>query len=264
MLTLTLTSDFGYQSHYSSSVKGKILSVFPEIQLVDISHSLKPFQLHQAAYLFRSAYIHFPKGSFHFLLNDLHSDTARHLLYVYENGQHIFCANNGFITLLFDDKPVQIFRLDETLPQYDYLHVCEAFLAHTALLIHGNREGLIPTGVDEIKVLHAAQPVMNGHIVEVQVLYIDPYGNVILNIRQKQFEEMAAGRKFKIRFMKHDEISQIHTSYQDVRDGGVLAFFNTSGHLEIAIRKGHGAQLLGFREQGDRDLIYQTVKIFFE
>lgn len=263
-MILTLTSDFGMQSPYAAVVKGRALAIFPEVQLVDITHALPVFQLQQAAWIFRNAYTHFPKGSFHFLLHDLYTEAEPHLLYVYENEQHVFCANNGFITMLFDDKPVQIFRLDETLPVYDYIHVTDAYLAQMALLRHGNRSGLLPIGVEDLKIRHAAKPVLHDGVLEVQVLYIDAYGNVILNLTKNYFDELRAGRDFKIRFMRYDEISNLSRQYSDVQEGQVLAWFNTGGYLEIAVNKGHAAQLLGFRERGDRYQIYNTVKLFFE
>jgi len=95
MPLITLTSDFGIQNHALASVKGRILSGFPDASIIDITHTINGFNLQQTAYVFRQAYRHFPQGSFHFILSELYAHPSRQLLYAFEHGQHIFCADNG-------------------------------------------------------------------------------------------------------------------------------------------------------------------------
>lgn len=264
MLTITLTSDFGLQSHHLASVKGKILSQLGAVNLIDISNSIEPYNLQQAAYIFKNAYQHFPPDSYHFLLCDLHANNSRKLIYVYENRQHIFCTDNGLLTLLFDDKAIQIFRLDEVLVEKNQMNIVDAFISQVALIRNGIRSGLIPVNVNEIMVKHTSQAIHTEKYLDAQVLYIDNFGNVVLNVTKSEFDDVRNGRGFKIFFMKNEEISTLSESYSDVEEGRKLCLFNSTGNLEIAVNKGSAASLFGFKEKSDKALFYNSVKIFFE
>lgn len=264
MQTFTLTSDFGLQSHAAASVKGKILSAFSPCNIIDVSHSITPYNLQQAVYIFKNAYIHFPIDTFHFILNDLYADKGQKLLYVYENNQHIFCADNGFLTLLFDNKPIQLFRLIDKIEEYNYLQIADLFILNAGLLTHQNKSGIANIDVNEIVLKHHNNRYYRYNTLETKVLYIDIYGNVILNVTQQQIEEVAQGRSFKILFMRNEEINTVSKHYNDVAEGNKLCLFNTTGHLEIAVNKGHAASLFGFQGGNDRSLFYNNIKLFFE
>jgi S-adenosylmethionine hydrolase len=197
MPIITLTSDFGIQSHALASVKGKILCQLSDAQIIDISHTQEGFNLQQTAYHFKQAFIHFPEGSFHFVFNDLYADKNHKLLYAYENKQHIFCADNGFLTMLFDDKPMQMYCLQDKIQPYTFLTVADHFIASVRSILLYNEFPIVSIDVSKIIIRHPSKPFYTNDMLEAQVLYIDPYGNVILNVQRKQLEEIAAGRNLR-------------------------------------------------------------------
>ena len=71
MPLLTLTSDFGMQDYLVGAVKGVLLQQNPEFTLVDVSHTISPFNYPQAAYISRNAIKQFPSHTFHLLLVNL-------------------------------------------------------------------------------------------------------------------------------------------------------------------------------------------------
>ena len=264
MPIVTLTSDFGIQHHALASVKGRILTLFSNAQIVDVSHTLSNFNLQQTVYVFKQTYRHFPVGTYHFILSDLYANQNKQLLYAYEHGQHIFCADNGFITMLFDDKPIQLYKLNEKISPYNFLTITDLFLSTIASLEHGTRIGLENIAVDKILVKQNTYAFYDNNTLEAQVVYIDHFGNVVLNVTHQQFEEARQGRKFKILFMRDEEISEISEHYNDVEEGEKLCLFNTADYLEIAVNKGNAARLFGFQESSDRNIFYNTIKLFFE
>lgn len=261
---ITLTADFGTQSSAAAAIRGKIFSAFPGMTVSDLCTTIEPFNLQQAVYLFRQAYKHFPMGSFHFVFNDLHANTKQQLLYTYEDRQHIFCPDNGFITMLFDDRPMELFMLNERLPAYDYLHVADAFIAQTGALVSGQPLSLQPAHIQDLMVRHSAPPGGDLHSIEAQVMHIDTFGNVILNVRQDYFEEKRQGRNFRILFTREEELRSISRHYNDVPEGSKLCLFNTAGYLEIAVNKGNAATLFGFLTRKEKHLFYSNIKIYFE
>ena len=118
---------------------------------------------------------------------------------------------------------------------------------------------------------HMVKPYFTDNYIEGQILMIDRFLNVIVNITQDQFEEQRRGRKFKIVLLRDAFIEKISDHYADVPEGEKLAFFNESGFLEIAVNKGYAAPLFGLGEFSSTDMhhhekrqYYQTIKAFFE
>ena len=113
------------------------------------------------------------------------------------------------------------------------------------------------------------RPLLGDNWMEGQILFIDHFENIIVNIRHDQFEEQRRGRSFKIIFKRDEMINVISETYANVKEGEKLALFNAAGYLEIAINKGNAAGLFGlqgFTEKSDSQqtrLFYQTVRIQF-
>ncbi|MDE0980180.1 MAG: SAM-dependent chlorinase/fluorinase, partial [Flavobacteriales bacterium] len=63
MSIATITSDFGEGSHYTAILKGALYQRVPDVQLVDIGHTIRKFDAVEAAFLLRSVYREFPKGT---------------------------------------------------------------------------------------------------------------------------------------------------------------------------------------------------------
>lgn len=103
--------------------------------------------------------------------------------------------------------------------------------------------------------------------IEGQIIFIDSFENVIVNITREQFEEHRKGRPFTIVFKRDEVIDKISETYADVPEGEKLALFNSAGYLEIAINKGNAAGLFGLKGYSEKlrqaQLSYQTVRVYF-
>ena len=92
------------------------------------------------------------------------------------------------------------------------------------------------------------QPVYNQNSIKGHVSYIDSFGNVISNISKELFNKVQEGREFILRFKRNETISKMSWHYNEVSEGEKLCLFGISNFLEIAINKGHAAQLLGLHQ----------------
>ncbi len=100
--------------------------------------------------------------------------------------------------------------------------------------------------------------------VECNILYIDRYENVVLDITREQFDTMIKGRPFKIKIMRIYEITAVSTNYNDVKVDEPLCRFNSAGFLEIAFNHAPAATSLGLGTFSTGNLRYQTIKIQFQ
>ena len=78
-------------------------------------------------------------------------------------------------------------------------------------------------------------------------MHIDNYGNAITNIKKEDFERFRQDRTFKITFGR-EFVDHLQTSYSsDIDEGNPILIFNSSGYLEIGLKKSNASKLLGLK-----------------
>jgi len=259
-MIITLLSDFGYQDNFIAVAKGVLLQKLPVARLIDLNHEVEPFHLLQCSYLLKSAYADFPANTVHLSLFDIMHHAPASLLVTKIGTQYIISADNGLLPLTFDGDLPTVYELPQKANTYlEWLYLASAFIADLDA-------GLIE--LEKLKPLeprvhpNQLKPLIKENSIECQVIHIDRYENVVINITRSQFEEQRNGRKFEISFIR-ESINQLNTSYSDVSIGDKVCFFNSAGYLEIAINKGPASSLLGLRLHSEKQLIYQNIKIDF-
>jgi len=264
MSCITLLSDFGLMDASVASAKGILLQYAPQLPIIDISHSIEPFHLQQAAYILASAYKHFPKGTAHLILFDVFSEKEPQLILCEKDGHYFLAPDNGILSLAFNngyDHVWSCFELEKDRAFKEWLHKAGDII--------GKLQKSVPAelGLGTCELKHAPmhwQPIVQGNVVECHVVHIDRFENVVINITKQQFDAVGQGRPFRIQFMRDEEISYISSHYSDQREGEKLCRFNATGYLEIAINRGKAASLFGLRLHQKQHLIYNTIKVFFE
>jgi S-adenosyl-L-methionine hydrolase (adenosine-forming) len=277
MPLLTLTSDIGVQDFMPAAIKGQIMQVDNSFSIIDITHLLSPFNYPQAAYVCRNAIKNFPAGTFHLILINLFDEKADHLLIVEHDGQYIGCADNGLITMILECEPQKVIAIPlEKNQAKNTLQFANIFARAFSKIAAGEALNSLGKNDVDIKIKNPLKPMLGNDWMEGQIIFIDNFENVIVNISRDEFENHRKGRKFSIVFKRDEIIEKISETYADVPEGEKLAFFNSAGYLEIAINKGNAAGLFGLQSFAEKQqkvlqvqfannhIFYQTVKVFFE
>jgi S-adenosylmethionine hydrolase len=272
MAIITLTSDIGNQDYLAGAVKGQLLRINSGFQLVDITHQISPFNYPQAAYICRNAIKHFPEFTFHLILVNLFERKPDHLLLAYHQNQYILCADNGLLGMIVEERPDMVISLPCDKNENRNTLYCAGIFGKAIDAIHRG-ERLTDIGEPDASYLekNPLKPLLSDNWIEGQIIYIDQFENVVVNITREQFEAQRKGRAFSIVFKRDEVIEKISETYADVPEGEKLASFNAAGYLEISINKGNAAGLFGLQgylEQAQNAylqnrLFYQTVKILF-
>lgn len=243
MPVVTLTTDWGTKDFYVGAFKGALLSQSPELNLIDISHFVQSFDLLNGAFIFRNAWGQFPEGTVHVI--GITAQAEAGLIAVKHKNQFFIGMNDGFFSLAFDEIPEEIISLKSSAQNY------AAFDHHTVaktaafLAMGGDFNSLGRKPEHFIQKTHL-QPVIEDNIIKGTVIYIDTFENVITNITQELFARAGKGKNFEILLRKREyTITEVKEKYSDVQRGQLLALFNTSGYLEIAINQGNASGLLG-------------------
>ncbi len=275
MPLLTLTSDIGQQDFLVGAVKGQLLQGEGNFTIIDISHQLPPFNYPQAAYVCRNAIKNFSAGTFHLILVNLFDEKPEHMLLAEHNGHVIGCADNGLLTMILEEVPQKVVSLAlDKAQQKNTLYCISVFTKAFNELLKGKKIEELGDSNVSIRVKNPLRPLLGNNWIEGQIIFIDNFENVIVNISKEEFEEQRKGRSFKIVFKRDEVIDKISETYADVNEGEKLALFNSAGYLEIAINKGNAAGLFGlqgFSEQQQQQsqymsnrLFYQTIRVYFE
>lgn len=275
MPLVTLTSDIGHQDYLVSAIKAQLLRIDPGFSLIDITHTITPFNYPQAAYICRSAFKNFPDFSYHMILVNLFEKKPEQLLLAFHHNQYILCADNGLLNMILEDKPEMVIGIPLDKLAIKNTTYCVAVMG---TVIKQLIDGVSITSIGEPDVNYIEKnhlrPLLDNNWIEGQIIFIDNFENVIINITHEQFEEQRKGRSFRIVFKRDEIIDRISESYADVNEGEKLALFNSANYLEIAINKGNAAGLFGLQGYSEKmskvpgfmqnQLFYQTVKVFFE
>lgn len=275
MALITLTSDIGLQDYLVGAVKGQLLGVDRTFQLVDITHDLSPFNYPQSAYVCRGAIRQFPPGTYHLILVNLFDVRPEYLLLIKHQGQYIGIADNGLITMILEEVPETVVALPlQKTAVKNTLYCTQVFGKAVQELERGKTPEEIGDAGVSIQVKNPLRPQLGNNWMEGQIIFIDHFENVVVNISREEFEEHRKGRSFRIVFKRDEVIDKISESYADAGEGDKLALFNSAGYMEIAINKGNAAGLLGLQGFAEKSasqnqylqsrLFYQTVRIYFE
>jgi S-adenosylmethionine hydrolase len=261
---ITLTTDFGYDDAYVAAVKGAILSINPEANIIDISHSIMPRNILQAAFVLNAAYRYFPKQTVHMAVVDPGVGSERQGIIVKTPSALLVAPDNGILSYIIND----LFQVESSSNQYS--HNLEKVIFKTGLeavaitdprfwrhpvspTFHG-RDIFAPVAAGlslGISLYEFGEKINSLHVFPIpkpsldpednligQVLHVDRFGNLITNIKTDDLP----GKDVMIEAAGYciQGISSYYT-----QDEGVMAIMGSSGYLEISLRDGSACDFLG-------------------
>jgi S-adenosylmethionine hydrolase len=246
---ITLTTDFGTGSPYVAQMKGVILGINPEANIVDITHDIPPQDIAAGALVLREVFAAFEPGTIHVAVVDPGVGTDRRLIHADIQGRHYLAPDNGLLTLLEKKGMRRVVQLNER--RYWRSQVSATF--------HG-RDILAPVaahlslGVDPLMLGPPARDLVRfeQHIatspgqVRGEILAIDHFGNLITNINHSvlALAKIDPADPATCIQVKSVEVSGISKTYGEHPPETVIALFGSGGFLEIAVVNGHAAQHL--------------------
>lgn len=242
---ITLCTDFGLRDGYVAAMKGIILSIAPEVRLVDISHDIAPQSVREGAFVLRSAYAFFPPGTIHLVVVDPGVGSERRAVAV-RTGEHLFVVpDNGVLGyVLRREKEMEAISLTD--PAYwrkevsETFHGRDIFAPVAAHLARG--VGLDDVGEPLEKLVQLDLPVPerqdDGSIVG-HVIHVDGFGNVVTDIPASMLGgddrwQVTAGEK---------RIIGLSSTYASAAKGDLIALIGSHGFLEVAVREGSAAHI---------------------
>ncbi|MEW6747511.1 MAG: SAM-dependent chlorinase/fluorinase [Planctomycetota bacterium] len=238
---ITLLTDFGTADTYVGTMKGVILSIAPQVRLVDLTHEVPPQAVGVAAFLLGSSCRYFPPGTVHVAVVDPGVGSERRVLAVESLGHLFLAPDNGLLTPVLDDA-IEI----RTVTAKEY------FLPKVAAVFHGRDlfapvaahvaigvplAALGPVAVAPERLERSRRSSATAGILG-QVIHVDRFGNLITDVRA---EELPVSHPVQVS-IEGQVVGPVRRTYSDAADGEPLALISSCGCLEIAVRNGSAAR----------------------
>jgi S-adenosylmethionine hydrolase len=243
MSIITITTDLGYRDPYLAMVKGMLFKFQPGAKIVDLACDVKPHAHNEGAFALKSALPYFPEDTIHlFAIKFLNSsetianlavDNTRYLLSKF-NRQYIVCPDNGLFTLLdknFNETVYQLYF--EDAKQHSF-YLRDIFTDVANKILNGVPLEEFSSMTGEYCKLYAFESFSTPGNLQGMVLYEDDFGNLITSITKDEFEKHVGGKRFSIALPSYN-VTKLHNTYDDVKIGDVVCFFNSMNFLEISL-----------------------------
>jgi S-adenosylmethionine hydrolase len=243
MSIITITTDLGYRDPYLAMVKGIIYSKQPNAKIVDLACEVNMHAHNEGAFALKSALPYFPEDTIHLFaikylnssetITNLSIDNTRYLLTKY-NGQYIICPDNGLLTLIdktFNETVYQLY-FDSARQHSFYLRDVFAEIA-CKLINKVALEDFCSETQDYCKLFNF-ESFSTPNNLQGMVLYEDSFGNLITTITKQEFEKHIGNKRFSIA-LPSSNVYKIYNTYDDVKIGDIVCFFNSMDLLEISL-----------------------------
>jgi S-adenosylmethionine hydrolase len=243
---ITLTTDFETRDGYVGSMKGVITSIDPELDIVDITHSVPRQDIRAGALCLRNASLFFPPGTVHVAVIDPGVGTKRSAIVARTDRYYYVLPDNGLLSHLEEVEPISEVRRVENL------YWCRDTISHS---FHGRdifapvaahlAAGAVFEDVGHTQQTWVRLPIPEfkrmGRECHGEVLDIDVYGNLITNISRELIDqaEVASVKVANV------AIEGLETAYEAVDEGAILAIMGSRDCIEISVNGGSAAARLG-------------------
>ncbi len=245
---VTLLTDFGLVDHYVAAMKGVILGICPQAELVDISHEITPFSIPEGAYTLAQAWECFPKGTTHLAVVDPGVGSDRRPIVAEVAGHRFVAPDNGLLSMILDAHPrarvreitaSRYFRnpVSQTFHGRDIFAPVAAHLAAGLLAVRVGKVLRATVGSDFLRPNQTGPNRWAG-----MVLKIDRFGNIITNLDWKLFHGIAI-KPFKLRVGRR-VIDTFYSNYSAAPAGRFFALRGSAGYVEVSLNQSNAAESL--------------------
>lgn len=247
---VTLLSDFGLRDPYVAEMKAVILSISPEVCIVDISHEIEKFNIRMGAFVLASAMPYFPKGTIHVAVVDPGVGTERRPIIVETERCYLVGPDNGLLMLAAQREGVKrvyaIFDRRFMLSKVSKtFHGRDIFAPAAAYLAKGHNPQEFGPEIRDYRTPKFAKPKLGDDCIFGEIVHIDDFGNIITNIPAEMLQKMGLKeeRKIKAKLGKNKPIPlRFCSAYGQVAVKEPLALIGSHGFLEISLNQGNAAK----------------------
>lgn len=258
---VTLLTDFGDTDSYVAVVKATLLTIEPNVKIIDLTHQVSAQSVIEGAFILGTAWQSFPTGTIHMAIVDPGVGTERKALLLEGNGHTFLAPDNGILSFVIPEGKTRNGLLDPYITDIPKGYTARVlnnknyWLKHTSSTFHARdifapiaghlANGVAPEKLGEIVTsitrFSITQPSWNNDILIGKVIHIDHFGNVITTIPNYLLEENGSVTVL----IANNQIKRLTLTYG--KGTGLIALIGSHGYLEIAVKNGSAAKTLNIK-----------------
>ncbi|MDE2757484.1 MAG: SAM-dependent chlorinase/fluorinase [Acidobacteriota bacterium] len=246
---ITLTTDFGVEDPYVGMMKAVILSIAPDVRIVDLTHGIRSHDVTEAALVIGSSHAYFPKGAIHVVVVDPGVGSRRRPLLVATEHAYFVAPDNGVLSQIYAGS-ARMACLELTARQFFHhpvsqtFHGRDVFAPVAAWLSRGVEPERFGSLVENRVTLRLPEVRKSGRDgLAGTILRVDKFGNLVTNLRADKYQERLQAGKFMLSIGGH-RIDRLCRSYRESKDSEPFVIWGSLGLLEISCNQASAARRL--------------------
>jgi S-adenosylmethionine hydrolase len=253
---ISLLTDFGIKDGNVGVMKGVIWSIAPEARISDLSHTIQPQNVREAALVLSRSVPYFPENSIHMVVVDPGVGTARRPMAARIGPHYYVGPDNGIITMLLEEAELKgwktrFIHLDNPeywLPNVSYVfHGRDIFAPVAGHLAIGVPLKSLGTEFDDPVRLDLPRPQQTDTGWKGEVIHIDHFGNVASNIRVENLgDALKTMDKINVR-VAGVEIHGLVNTFGERAVGELIALLGSTGNLIVSVVNGSALERLNVK-----------------
>lgn len=246
-MIIALLTDFGSKDYFVGAMKGTILSINPNVRIVDITHEISPQDISAASFTLRACFANFPPKTIFVAVVDPGVGSTRRAILVETENYCFVAPDNGLLSFIFDEEAnSRVFELtndkffasniSRTFHGRDLFAPVAAHLSKGVAVEEFGRE------IRDFVRFETTKPVrISDSNIQAEIVHIDNFGNLVTNLKKTDLPE-----NFKAE-INGTVIERLLEYYAAAERNEVFMILGSAGFLEIAAFKHSAAQILGIK-----------------
>jgi len=248
---ITLTTDFGPSSRYVAAMKGVILSMNPQVRLVDLTHAIPPQDVRAGAIALAETVPFFPPDSIHLAVVDPGVGSGRRIIYARIGGQQFVAPDNGLLSRLAErEQPTKIVSVED--PRFWRATVSTTFHGRDVMapVVARLSLGLVPDALgpplEQLTKLAWPEVQRVANHIDGEVIEVDSFGNLITNVTRDMLADVPADESVTVTCDEH-QTHGVFATYSDQPPMTLVAVIGSGDKLELAIVEENASKMLGVK-----------------
>lgn len=233
---VALLTDFGTEDGYVAAMKGRIKSIAPNADIIDISHHIAPFNIRQGAFCLNTCYPYFPDKSIFVAVVDPGVGTARRGVVVKSSKHYFVGPDNGLFSFVCYREGCQTFEIQHDgfdHPVSSTFHGRDVFAPVAAWIAKGQDvEPHLKAVESPESFIRPIRKISRNEFLT-EVLHIDHFGNIILGLHIDEWQSMEIDALPTVEFGSV-KLSGLVQTFGEVQKGQLCLMWDSSGFLQIA------------------------------
>lgn len=260
-MIVTLLTDYGHDDDFVGVCHGVIRRIYPEAQIIDITHGLPRYAIRQGALVLSNTLPYMPIGV-HVAVVDPQVGTERRAVALGTgDGRILVGPDNGLLSLAWQrcggvELAVDITRSPHRLePVSATFHGRDLFAPVAAHLARGAElaDAGDPLDPDVLAVVDLPQPRSESGTLIAHALVVDRFGNVGLDVDHDHTAGtgITLGGSVEIEAEGERYTATYAQTFADVRPGELIVYEDAYRTLALAINRGDAAGTLGLQPDAE-------------